>query len=82
MNILITGASGLIGSALIEYLFARGHSFFSLQRNKERDAPFWHLDRIPAYPRPHQDNNFVRKGIVLAEIGGQIRLASPCCDNA
>lgn len=49
MNILITGASGLIGSALIEYLFARGHSFFSLQRNKERNAPFWHLDRIPAY---------------------------------
>ena len=55
MNILITGASGLIGSALIEYLFAQGHSFFSLQRNKERKEPFWHLDRIPAY---EPDNGF------------------------
>ena len=49
MNILITGASGLIGSALIEYLFAQGHSFFSLQRNKTDEDQFWHLERIPTY---------------------------------
>ena len=34
MHILITGASGLIGSTLIEYLFAKGHSFYILQRTK------------------------------------------------
>jgi uncharacterized protein (TIGR01777 family) len=49
MNILITGASGLIGSALIEYLFAQGHSFFSLQRTKANTESFWQLDRIPTY---------------------------------
>jgi uncharacterized protein (TIGR01777 family) len=49
MNILITGASGLIGSSLIEYLFARGHSFFSLQRNKTAQDGFWNLDRIPQH---------------------------------
>lgn len=50
MNILITGASGLIGSALIEYLFARGYSFFSLQRNKAAQDTFWNFNRIPEYP--------------------------------
>ncbi len=48
MNILITGASGLIGSALIEFLFSQGHSFFSLQRNKKDEGMFWNFDRIPA----------------------------------
>jgi uncharacterized protein (TIGR01777 family) len=48
MNILITGASGLVGSTLVEYLFSKGHSFFSLQRNKDSDGTFWNFDRIPA----------------------------------
>ncbi len=47
MNILITGASGLVGSALAEFLFAAGHSFFSLQRNrKNADQGFWNFARI------------------------------------
>ncbi|SHI08333.1 TIGR01777 family oxidoreductase [Desulfofustis glycolicus] len=47
MNILITGASGLVGSALAEFLFAAGHSFFSLQRNRNNgDQGFWNLARI------------------------------------
>jgi uncharacterized protein len=47
MNILITGASGLVGSALAEFLFAAGHSFFSLQRNRSSgDQGFWNLARI------------------------------------
>lgn len=47
MNILITGASGLVGSNLVQHLFSKGHSIFSLQRNQEPSAPFWHFDRIP-----------------------------------
>ena len=47
MNILITGASGLIGSTLVEYFVNEGHSIFSLQRNKNRDAgSFWNFDRL------------------------------------
>ncbi len=51
MNILITGASGLIGSSLIQFLFSQGHSFFSLQRNKKNEETFWNFDRIPASSR-------------------------------
>jgi len=47
VNILITGASGLIGSTLVEYFVNEGHSIFSLQRNKNRDAgSFWNFDRL------------------------------------
>ncbi len=47
MNILITGASGLIGSALVEHFVNEGHSIFSLQRNKNPDADvFWNFDRL------------------------------------
>lgn len=47
MNILITGASGLLGSALIEHLFAAGHSFFSLQRIKnDKQQGFWDVSRV------------------------------------
>ena len=47
MKILITGASGLIGSALVEYFVNQGHTIFSLQRNKKQgDTSFWNLDRL------------------------------------
>lgn len=47
MNILITGASGLIGSTLVEYFVNEGHSIFSLQRNKNHDSgSFWNFDRL------------------------------------
>lgn len=49
MNILITGASGLVGSALAEFLFAAGHSFFSLQRNQDKaSGKFWNFERLTA----------------------------------
>lgn len=49
MNILITGASGLIGSTLVEHFVNEGHSLFSLQRNKSRDSTsFWNFDRLNA----------------------------------
>ncbi|MDP3479524.1 MAG: TIGR01777 family oxidoreductase [Desulfoprunum sp.] len=37
MKTLITGASGLVGSALVESLFKKGHTIRCLQRNKARD---------------------------------------------
>ncbi|NNK93107.1 MAG: TIGR01777 family protein, partial [Desulfobacterales bacterium] len=47
MNILITGASGLVGSALVEFLHNKGHSIFSLQRNKTTSrSRFWNFERI------------------------------------
>lgn len=49
MNILITGASGLIGSTLVEHFVNEGHSMFSLQRNKSSDSTsFWNFDRLNA----------------------------------
>jgi len=47
VNILITGASGLIGSTLVEHFVNDGHSIFSLQRNKNNDsASFWNFERL------------------------------------
>ena len=37
MKILISGASGLVGSALVEFLFKKGHVIQCLQRNKAKD---------------------------------------------
>ncbi|KAB2889920.1 MAG: TIGR01777 family protein [Desulfobulbaceae bacterium] len=37
MKILITGASGLIGSSLVESLFKKGHTIRSLRRHKEKN---------------------------------------------
>ncbi len=48
MNILITGASGLVGSSLVQHLFSQGHTIFSLQRSKDQSDPFWQFDHIPA----------------------------------
>lgn len=47
MNILITGASGLIGSGLIEHLFTKGHHIFSLQRAGNESGNFWQFEKIP-----------------------------------
>jgi len=42
MKTLITGSSGLVGSALIESLFKKGHSIQCLQRNKiSEHGNFW-----------------------------------------
>ena len=47
MNILITGASGLVGSGLVQHLFSKGHEIFSLQRNSDQSGSFWGFDKIP-----------------------------------
>ena len=41
MNILITGSTGLIGSALTDYLASMGHVVYPLVRNKDIDCPFY-----------------------------------------
>ncbi len=42
MNILVTGASGLIGSALLPYLLNKGHSVIKLEREKSPvSGLFW-----------------------------------------
>ena len=50
MNILITGASGLVGSGLVHHLVSNGHDIFSLQRNKDQAASFWKFDQLPPDP--------------------------------
>lgn len=44
MNILISGASGLIGTALSEYLIQQGHSVYPLKRNQPSAAFNWNPD--------------------------------------
>lgn len=46
MNILMTGASGLVGSGLLEHLFSQGHQLFSLQRTGNQAGEFWRFDDI------------------------------------
>jgi len=41
MKILISGASGLIGSALVPYLESQGHSIVRLVRNRSKEGVFW-----------------------------------------
>jgi Nucleoside-diphosphate-sugar epimerases len=45
MKVLITGSSGLIGTALSKSLTAEGHSAIRLQRqNNDPDSPIWDPD--------------------------------------
>jgi uncharacterized protein (TIGR01777 family) len=48
MKTLITGSSGLVGSALVEYLFKKGHSIQCLKRTQEADSNhFWATNALP-----------------------------------
>lgn len=52
MRILVTGGSGLVGSALILYLRLLGHEVFSLVREREKEGDFsiyWDLES-PHFP--------------------------------
>jgi hypothetical protein len=47
MKTMITGSSGLVGSALIEYLFKKGHSIECLKRNLGGNSDnFWATDLL------------------------------------
>lgn len=46
MQIAITGCSGLIGSAIMEHLFAQGHTIHCLQRNSPEEPLIWQENKI------------------------------------
>ena len=47
MKILISGASGLVGSSLVESLFKKGHTIRPLQRHKEKNwGRLWDTDAL------------------------------------
>lgn len=45
MNILISGASGLIGSALRPYLESKGHQVYILHRGRDSGSFFWQPEK-------------------------------------
>jgi uncharacterized protein (TIGR01777 family) len=45
MKILITGSSGLVGSALIDHLANKGHQIGRLLRQANDDEPYWDIDK-------------------------------------
>ncbi|MCW5199395.1 TIGR01777 family oxidoreductase [Desulfobulbus sp. F1] len=45
MNILISGASGLVGRALMQSLSNQSHQVLALRRDTTHTAPFWDIDR-------------------------------------
>lgn len=52
MKTLVTGCSGLVGSALVEALFQQGHTVQCLQREKKNAAKnFWATHAIPEQER-------------------------------
>lgn len=46
MNILITGSSGLVGSATTTHLFSQGHSLTCLQRNTKKTDSIWNTEAL------------------------------------
>ena len=47
MKILISGATGLIGQKLSDYLSAQEHDIVALQRNSPKTPPYWNIeDRV------------------------------------
>lgn len=61
MNILITGATGLIGSALTAYLVARGHVIYALHRNPETEKPhYW----VPEQNLVHLDDSIPLDAVI------------------
>jgi NAD dependent epimerase/dehydratase family enzyme len=52
MKTLVTGCSGLVGSALVEALFRQGHTVQCLQREKKSGGEnFWATRAIPEQER-------------------------------
>ena len=68
MNILLTGSTGLIGSALIEHLSKHGHKVFPLYRNPESEKlHYW----LPEEKRIHLDDE-IRLDAVIHLAGENI----------
>lgn len=45
MKILVTGSSGLVGSALCRYLATRGHQPVGMLRHQQDGQPFWQIEQ-------------------------------------
>ncbi len=62
MKTLLTGSSGVVGNALVQYLFKKGHSIHCLKRSRE-DNPnqFWATESISA-----NSDDFIQNVIHLA----------------
>ena len=61
MNILLTGASGLIGTALTRHLEAQGHSVFPLHRNPGSETSFYWF---PEEGRIHLDDEIKLDAVI------------------
>jgi len=44
-NVLISGSSGLIGSALVPLLRDKGYTVFLLKRQQQKDTPYWDIQQ-------------------------------------
>ena len=57
INVLITGASGLIGSALVPFLEAQGYFVSILKRTPSTSSPYWDIEqgliKLNACPSPN-----------------------------
>jgi uncharacterized protein (TIGR01777 family) len=60
MNILISGASGLIGKALTSYLSLHGHQVYTLRRNSSGEAFSWQ----PNSAEIHLDPNITLDAVI------------------
>ena len=61
MNILLTGSTGLIGSALTKYLGSQGHTIFPLYRNSSTETKhFW----FPEESRIHLDEEIKLDAVI------------------
>lgn len=69
MNILISGASGLIGSALSHYLTHHGHTVYPLERKRQQGPFYWHPDEGYIYLDPDKPLDAVinLNGVNIAE---------------
>lgn len=69
MNILISGASGLVGKALTEHLQMQGHKVYTLKRNSSGSAFTWQPDQQKIYldPSIHLDAVINLNGVNIGD---------------
>jgi nucleoside-diphosphate-sugar epimerase len=71
MNILITGATGLIGTAITEKLIGKGHKIIGLSRSIKDDTDFIKWIQHDLYEDPISSLNLPKKIDVVYHLAGQ-----------